>query len=172
MGRPSKRPPLELSSDEISHLLRITSSPCETESRRIRAMVLLAYAKGTRVSAMVEQFRINRLRIVRCIDQALTLGVLESLKERRGRVLESGRPREAIDWLMGLAETSPKDFGSSLSAWNMGALAAYARYYGPKAGHPCLANLSRAAAYRYFALRKKSLHKQVNRDMQMRFWAI
>ena len=172
MGRPSKRPPIELNSDEIRHLLNIASSPCETGIRRARARVLLAYAKGMRISAMVEQFQMNRLRIVRFIDQALTLGVPESLKERRGRALGSGRPKEAIDWLMALAEASPKDFGSSLPVWNMGALAAYARHYGPQAGHPCLANLSRAAAYRYFALRKKSLHKQVTQGMLMKFCAI
>ncbi|MBP1626384.1 MAG: integrase [Holophagaceae bacterium] len=152
MGRHSMRAPLILDDKTRQYLIAIAYSQRESESRITRAKVLLAYAGGSRVAMVVKYLRVNRPRVVRIIDQALAMGVLESLEERRGRSSGSGRPPEAIAWLMALAEQPPSQYGYTLNVWTMRALVCHARKYGPGAGHPSLADLSKVSAYRYFAL--------------------
>ncbi|MBP1626410.1 MAG: hypothetical protein H6Q00_885 [Holophagaceae bacterium] len=85
MGRHSMRSPLILSSETISHLMMVAFSPQEPEPKSVRARVILAYAGGARISTISRHLQLNRPRINRILDQAMGMGVLESLKERRGR---------------------------------------------------------------------------------------
>ncbi|WP_005037601.1 hypothetical protein [Holophaga foetida] len=151
MGRHSMRAPLILDDKARKQLIEIAYSPRETESRITRAKVLLAYAGGSRVSMIVKYLHINRPRVIRIIDQALSMGVVASLEERRGRNCGSGRPGEAIAWLLALAEQPPSFYGYRAEGWTMKTLVSHARKFGPMAGHPSLADLSKVSAYRYFA---------------------
>lgn len=135
------------------HLARLVEAGDGASS--IRARVLLDYADRIRVSQIVERHGLNRPRVQRIIDQALRLGVLQSLEERRGRHAANGRPPEAIAWLLALVELPPAMFGLGEDHWTMKGLLTCARRFGPQAGHPSLAALSKASAYRYFSTRGK-----------------
>nr|WP_320134074.1 hypothetical protein [uncultured Holophaga sp.] len=151
MGRPSVRQPLildPLTRDQLFEVVRRGGS----SSSLVRAKVLLDYADGLAVRQIMTRHGLNRPRALRFIDQALRLGPLSSLKERRGRKPSSGRPAEAIAWLVGLLELSPSTFGFEDAPWSMKDLIACARRFGPRAGHPSLASLSKASAYRYFSM--------------------
>ncbi len=79
------RSPLILNNETIRHLMMVAFSRKEPETRALRAQVILAYASGTRISTISKCLELNRPRIYRFLDQALGMGVLESLEERRGR---------------------------------------------------------------------------------------
>jgi len=85
MGRQSTRPPLILSHETSRYLMMVAFSPREPLPRVARAKVLLAYASGSGISVISKNFQMNRPRIARIIDQALRMGIYESLEERRGR---------------------------------------------------------------------------------------
>jgi len=142
------------------HLIDVAFSPRETQTRSLRAKVLLAYAGGTQVCRVANYFQVSAHRVLRIIDEASGLGILASLEERRGRSHGTGRPPEAISWLLALAELPPTHFGYQEDNWSMPSLVAHARKFGPQAGHPTLADLTKASAYRYFAIQGRPFRRE------------
>lgn len=138
----STRSPLILSVDvreQLSELARARSEPAQ---RVERARILLAFADGSSVSEIAREFRVNRPKVERCIDKALELGPLASLKDLpgRGRPVSIGTRDHA--WVQSLACQKPKDLGYSYELWTGRLLALHVRKHCEAAGYPALRSVS------------------------------
>lgn len=138
----STRSPLILSVDvreQLSELARARSEPAQ---RVERARILLAFADGSSVSEIARELRVNRPKVERCIDKALELGPLASLKDLpgRGRPVSIGTRDHA--WIQSLACQKPKDLGYSYELWTGRLLALHIQKHCEAAGYPALCSVS------------------------------
>ncbi|MBP1627130.1 MAG: hypothetical protein H6Q00_1605 [Holophagaceae bacterium] len=85
MGRHSSRSPLVIEPGAMEKLEAIAFSEDESQARREKARVLIAYSKGLRISILERILQINRPRIGRILELAEELGPLEAMEEQRGR---------------------------------------------------------------------------------------
>jgi hypothetical protein len=137
-----KRPPLSLSEEHRNELCGIQSSRSEPVHRVERAQILLAYADGESVSAIARTLQTNRPKVERCIDKALHLGVLASLRD----LPRSGKPvaitPEARIWVIDQACIFPKQLGYSYELWTTRLLAKHIRKMCLEAGYSCLEHIA------------------------------
>jgi transposase len=154
-----KRPDLVLTEEEEGALNSLSHSRTEPAAQVERARILLAYAEGESISSIARRFETNRPKVERCVDKALQLGALSSLKD----LPRSGRKRritpEARTWFVDLACQKPKDLGYSYELWTTRLLAKHAREYGRSAGHPCLSQLGRGTVSKILSHREIRPHK-------------
>ncbi len=138
-----QRPGLELTDEQRSTLTVVSRSRTDEQRRVERAQILLAYAEGESIAAIVRRLGTYRRKVERLVDKALELGPLAALDDlkRRGRPAEI--TPEARAWLLALACEKPKELGYSYELWTTELLARHAREHCREAGHPSLARLSR-----------------------------
>ena len=98
-----KRSKLILKSDERARLEEIIKSRKLPYSLVRRAIILLRYNKGHKISEIAQELKTNRPLIERCIDKAMSYGVLQALKD----LPRSGRPvkitNDAKSWVLSIA---------------------------------------------------------------------
>jgi transposase len=154
-----KRAQLVLTEEEKATLKSFSHSRKEPSAQVERAKILLAYAGGESISSIARRFETNRPKIERCVDKALQLGALTSLRDlpRSGR--KQKITQEARAWLVDLACQKPKDFGYSYKLWTTRLLAKHAREHGPAQGHPCLSKLVRGTVSKILSQREIRPHK-------------
>ena len=155
----SQRPKLVLTEAETELLSTVSRSRSEPAARVQRAQILLTYAGGQSVSAIARQVKGNRPRVERCIDKALQLGAVPSLRDLPGR----GRPAtitpEAKAWVLSLACQKPKELGYSYELWTTRLLAEHVRRHCGDAGHPSLSALSRGTVSKILSQSETKPHK-------------
>lgn len=155
----SKRAKLILTPDEKAELIPMSRSRTESAQKIERAKILLSYADEVSVSAIARQLKTNRPKIERCIDKALQLGAIASLKD----LPRAGKPPtispEARTWVVSLACQKPKDLKYSYELWTTDLLSKHIRKKCLKAGHPSLRNLSRGTVSKILSKSKVRPHK-------------
>ena len=154
-----QRPGLKLTDEQRSAMTVVSRSRTDQQRRVERAQILLAYADGESVAAIVRRLGTYRRKIERLVDKALELGPLAALDDlkRRGRPAEI--TPEARAWLLALACEKPKDLGYSYELWTTELLARHARKHCLEAGHPSLARLSRGTVSKILNRNKLRPHK-------------
>ncbi|MDY7033476.1 MAG: IS630 family transposase [Thermodesulfobacteriota bacterium] len=154
-----RRSLLVLTEEEETALKSFSRSRTEPSAQVERAKILLAYAGGESISSIARRFETNRPKIERCVDKALQLGALTSLRDlpRSGR--KQNITPEARAWLVDLACQKPKDLGYSYELWTTRLLAKHAREHGPAQGHPCLSKLVRGTVSKILSQREIRPHK-------------
>ena len=154
-----QRPGLQLTDEQRRTLTVVSRSRTEQRRRVERAQILLAYAEGGSVAAIVRGLGTYRRKVERLVDKALELGPLAALDDlkRRGRPAEI--TPEARAWLLALACEKPKDLGYSYELWTTDLLARHAREHCGDAGHPSLARLSRGTVSKILNRNELRPHK-------------
>lgn len=143
----SRRPTLILTEEEQALLERLRGSK-KTERRLVqRAEVLHRYAHGQRVSEIMGGVKMTRSSVGKWIDRALAMGVETGLRDVRHGAQPKITP-EAKSWVIDLACTSPKVLGYAAEVWSRQALANHVRAQARVAGHPTLAQASKATVHR------------------------
>ena len=155
----SQKAKLQLMDDVKKELERISHSRTEPAQRIERAKILLAYSSGATLSEMTRQFKASYPKVDRCINKALQLGALLSLKDLPGRGRRVMITPEARTWLISIACQKPKDMGYSYELWTTRLLAAHGRKHGPPAGHPGLKQLSRGTVSKILTQNAVRPHK-------------
>lgn len=155
----SKKAKLELTPEVKKELERISHSRTEPAQRIERSKMLLAYTGGETLSEITRQFKTNYPKVDRCINKALQLGALLSLKDLPGRGRQPKITADARAWLTSLACQKPKDLGYSYELWTTKLLAAHSRKHGPLSGHPTLKKLSRGTVSKILTQNKVRPHK-------------
>jgi transposase len=150
---------LELTPEVKKELEQISHSRTEPAQRIERSKMLLAYAGGETLSEITRQFKTNYPKVDRCINKALQLGALLSLKDLPGRGRQASITPEARTWLTSIACQKPKDLGYSYELWTTRLLAAHGRKHGPVSGHPTLKKLSRGTVSKILTQNKVRPHK-------------
>jgi len=155
----SKKPQLAMSDETAKMLHGLTNSRTEPVQRVERARILLAFAGGATISAIAQQFGTNRMKVERCINKALQLGVAASLGDLPGRGKPPKISEEARAWILSLACQKPKDLGCSYEMWTTRLLASHIQKHCAKAGHLSLARLSRGTISKILTKSKVRPHK-------------
>ncbi len=133
-----QRSSLVLSKEDRMKLEKIESSRTEPHARVIRAMILLAYAKDEPINAISKRLNVNRPRIERCVDKALSGGIDMALSEFH----RPGRPpiitAEDKTWVINLACTKPKELGYPHEVWTISLLSQHVKKNAISSNHPAL----------------------------------
>ncbi len=159
MSRTTQRAPLNLSEQERKDLETLSSSRKAPLREVQRARILLAYAEKTSIKEIASQVGVQRLTVYKCIDKALSMGVLAGLSDLYHRPKDPVITLEAKAWVVSLACTKPKDLGLSSELWTRSALAHYVRAHAGEEGHPCLAKAAKATVHRILEGQTLKPHK-------------
>ncbi|MGH9431906.1 MAG: IS630 family transposase [Terriglobia bacterium] len=158
MPRKPTRPPLVLLPNELVLLERLRKS--HTASRRDvqRAQVLWLYHMGQNIASIMRAVPLTRKSVAKWISKALKVGVTAGLQDTP----HGSSPKlteEAKAWVVHLACSKPKDFGYAAELWTRQALAQHVRREARAAGHPSLAQASKATVHRILAAQPLQPHK-------------
>jgi transposase len=138
-----KRSKLILKSDERARLEEIIKSRKLPYSLVRRAIILLRYNKGHKISEIAQELKTNRPLIERCIDKAMSYGVLQALKD----LPRSGRPvkitNDAKSWVLSIACQKPFDLGYAAELWTYSLLIKHIRKHCKEVGYNCLSKLGK-----------------------------
>ncbi len=155
----SRKPRLAMTGETVEMLNALSNSRTEPVHRVERARILLAFAGGATVSAIAHEFGTNRMKVERCANKALQLGVAASLEDLPGR----GKPPKisagARAWILSLACQKPKELGYSYELWTTRLLASHVRAHCGEAGHLSLSRISRGTISKILTKSKVRPHK-------------
>jgi transposase len=157
----SKKPQLAMTQETAAILQGLSNSRTEPMQRVERARILLAFAGGNTISGIARQFGTNRMKVERCVNKAIQLGVMASLDDLPGRGKPAKIPEDARAWVLSLACQKPKDIGYSYEMWTTRLLAGHIQKHCFAAGHPSLGQLSRGTVSKILTKSKIRPHKMV-----------
>ncbi len=156
-----KRSPLVLLEKDINILEHIAASRTEPYSKVKRARILLAYARGENISSIARKEQTNRPLVERCIDKALSGGIMTALRD----LPRSGRPALITDedrvWVIHMACSKPSEYGYAAKRWTIAQLAKHIREHAIGKGHPSLARMGKSGLHSILAEADIKAHKTV-----------
>lgn len=155
----SKKPRLAVTDETIEMLRSLSNSRTEPVHRVERARILLAFAGGATVSAIAHEIGTNRMKVERCINKALQLGIAASLEDLPGRGKRPKISAEARAWILSLACQKPKELGYSYELWTTRLLASHVRAHCHEAGHLTLSRISRGTISKILTKSKVRPHR-------------
>jgi len=140
----AKRARLHMSAEERKQLENLTRSRSESTGKVGRAKALLAYADGTKISAICQAFGLTRRIVEYTIDKALNLGISGAISD----LPRSGRSRRITDdarsWVLDLACRRPADLGYAAETWTYSALIKHIRKNCAQAEYECLSKIGKS----------------------------
>ena len=122
-----KRSPLLLEEKDIKILENIAASRSEPYARVRRARMLLGYSRGESISSIARKEQTNRPAVERCVDKALSGGIMTALRD----LARPGRPSVITDedkaWVIHFACSKPSEHGYAAERWTIAQLAKHIR---------------------------------------------
>lgn len=146
--RGTKRPQLQLTTDERRTLQLVIRSRTVSVAKQERARMMVASADGQGVVGIARELQTNQPKVRRCLERARTLGAIAALDDRPGRGRKRRITPEARAWLVSLACQKPTDLGYAQELWTRRLLAQHARTHCVAAGHPSLRHVVKATVSR------------------------
>lgn len=154
-----KRPMLILTKEETEVLEKIANSRTESYAKVRRARILLAYSSGDTISSIARKEQVSRPNVERCIDKALSGGIMTALKD----LPRPGRPPIISDedkaWVLHVACTKPTEYGYAQERWTISKLAEYIRENAVKSKHPALSKAGKSTIHRILSQAHIKPHK-------------
>jgi transposase len=154
-----KRSALVLAENDAKLLEHTAASRTEPYSKVKRANMLLAYARGESISSIARKEHTNRPMVERCIDKALSGGIMTALRD----LPRSGRPSVITDedkaWVIHLACSKPSEYGYAAERWTIAQLAKHIRGHAIKKGHPSLTRMGKSGLHNILAGADIKAHK-------------
>ena len=154
-----KRSPLVLAEKDIKCLENIATSRTEPYSKVKRAKMLLGYARGESISSIARKEQTDRPVVERCIDKALSGGIMTALRD----LARSGRPSIITDedkaWVIHLACSKPSEYGYAAERWTIAQLAKHIREHAIENGHPSLTRMGKSGLHNILAGAEIKAHK-------------
>jgi transposase len=161
MPFPRKRSALILSEKDIDLLEQLATSRTEPFSKVKRAKMLLAYARGESISSIARKEQTDRPVVERCVDKALSGGVMTALRD----LARSGRPsvitNEDKAWVIHFACSKPSDYGYAAERWTIAQLARHIREHAIENAHPALTRMGKSGLHNILARAEIKAHKTV-----------
>ena len=143
----SKRSTLELEKKDIEFLENLAASRTEQYAKVKRARILLAYARGETISGIARKEHTNRPVVERCVDKALSGGIMTALRD----LARQGRPPEITDedksWVIHMACTKPTEYGYAADRWTFAQLAKHIREHAEENGYPALTRMGKSGLH-------------------------
>lgn len=154
-----KRSPLLLEEKGVKILENIAASRTEPYSKVKRARILLGYARGESISSIARKEQTNRPAVERCIDKALSGGIMTALRD----LARPGRPAVITDedkaWVIHLACSKPSEHGYAAERWTIAQLAKHIREKATEAGHPALRRMGKSGLHNILSKVDIKAHK-------------
>lgn len=154
-----KRSPLLLVEKDVTFLEDVATSRTEPYCKVKRARMLLAYARGESVSSIAREEQTDRPVVERCVDKALSAGIMTALRD----LARSGRPPVITDedkaWVLHLACSKPSDHGYAAERWTIAQLARHIRGQALEKGHPVLVRIGKSGLHKLLAQAQIKPHK-------------
>lgn len=154
-----KRSALILQAEDIKILENIATSRTEEYAKVSRARIILAYARGESISSIARNEQTDRPVVERCIDKALSGGIMTALKD----LPRSGRPPIITDedraWIIHLACSKASDYGYAADRWTISQLAKHIREHAIEEGYPTLARTGKSATHKILSENNIKPHK-------------
>jgi len=155
----SKRSPLALEEKENLFLQGLATSRSEPHAKVKRARILLAYSRGETISAIARQEQTDRPVVERCVDKALSGGIMTALRD----LARSGRPAKISDedkaWVIHLACNKPSDYKYAAERWTVSQLAKHIREHAVQSGYPALSRLGKSGLHKILSQAQLKPHK-------------
>lgn len=155
----SKRSPLELEKKDIEFLETLAASRTEQYAKVKRAKIVLAYARGETISGIARKEHTDRPVVERCVDKALSGGVMTALRD----LARKGRPPKISDedksWVIHMACTKPADHGYAAERWTISQLAKHIREHADENGYPALKRLGKSGLHNILSKAQIKPHK-------------
>lgn len=155
----SKRSPLVLEEKDVLFLENLCTSRTQPYSKVKRARILLAYARGESISSIARKERTDRPVVERCVDKALSGGVMTALRD----LARPGRPPKITDedkaWVIHLACGKPADYGYAAERWTIAKLARHIREHAAEKGYPALTRTSKSSLHKILSGAQIKPHK-------------
>lgn len=142
MAAPRRQVDFEINEEEVVMLGGVARSRTEPAARVERARMLLAYRDDPSFYAVGRALGRHHQTVQRCVDRAVTEGVVAALDDLPRPGAAPTITAEAKAWLVALACRKAKELGYPHELWTTRLLARHAREHGPAAGHDCLARLA------------------------------
>lgn len=155
----SKRPPLELSEEQLKLIDNIANSRTLPKREVERAQMLLLYHKGFGIQDIATKLGTTRPTVYKCVDKALAMGYEAGLKDLPHSPKQAEITLEAKAWVTHVACTKPKDLGLAAEVWSRQSLANYIKKHAIENGHPSLGRASKATVHRILKENKLQPHK-------------
>lgn len=155
----SKKPKLQLSTEQVSQLEKTARSRTAPIREVKRAQVLIQKYVGKSITAIQRITGVSRETIYKYIGKALVLGPEEALKDAPRQPKEPTITEDAKMWVVNIACTKPKDNNYAAELWTLSLLAQHAREHAPKAGYACLARAAKATIHRILKEHPVQPHK-------------
>lgn len=162
MVRRTARPSLRLTDDLTAYLTALAESSDAPVREALRARILLHYAQGLSIAAIVKALHVSRPTIYKCLDRALACGVMVGLEDHPHGPHESEISGQAKDWVLSLALTEPQALGLAFPRWSLTRLSSHVREHADRAGFPRLASVSKTTIWRIL---RKQTHLPVLRRL-------
>ena len=154
-----KRPLLILTKEEVEVLEEIANSRTEPYAKVRRARILLAYSSGESISSIARKEQTNRPRVERCVDKALSGGIMVALRD----LPRPGRPplisEEDKAWVLHVACSKPAEYGYGQERWTVSKLAEHIRKKAVESKHPALAKAGKSTIHRILSKAHIKPHK-------------
>lgn len=154
-----KRSPLHLDEKDIKILEDIAASRTESYSKVKRSRMLLGYARGESISSIARKEQTNRPAVERCIDKALSGGIMTALRD----LARPGRPPVITDedkaLVIHLACSKPSEQGYAAERWTIAQLAKHIREKAIEAGHPALSRMGKSGLHNILSKVDIKAHK-------------
>jgi len=159
MPFPRKRSPLVLGEKDVKFLENLAASRTEPFSKVKRAKMLLGYARGESISSIARKEQTDRPVVERCVDKALSGGIMTALRD----LARSGRPSVITDedkaWVIHLACSKPSDYGYAAERWTIAQLARHIREHAIENVHPSLARMGKSGLHNILTGAEIKAHK-------------
>ena len=154
-----KRPLLILTKEEVEVLEEIANSRTEPYAKVRGARILLAYSSGESISSIARKEQTNRPRVERCVDKALSGGIMVALRD----LPRPGRPPLISDedraWVLHVACSKPTEYGYAQERWTISKLAEHIRKKAVGSKHPALAKAGKSTIHRILSRAHIKPHK-------------
>jgi transposase len=154
-----KRSLLQLNEKDLEFLENLSTSRTEPYSKVKRAKILIAYARGASISAIARNEQTDRPVVERCVDKALSGGMILALQD----LARSGRPQKITDedkaWIIHLACGKPTDYGYAAERWTISQLAKHIRQHATENGYPALARMGKSGLHKILSQAQIKPHK-------------
>ena len=154
-----KRPLLVLQKREVEFLEKIANSRTEPYAKVTRARILLAYSRGESISGIARSEQTNRPKVERCIDKALSGGIMTALRD----LPRPGRPAVISDedkaWVLHVACSKPTEYGYAQERWTISKLAEHIKKHAVESKHPALAKAGKSTIHRILSQAHIKPHK-------------
>jgi len=145
--RKSKKPKLQINSEGLKKLQKLSVSRTASHRSVIRSKILLKYHAGNTETQIAKALNTNRPLVGRTVNKALAYGYEQGIKDLPGRGVKPSITDDAKSWVLSIACSKPEEYGYSYETWTYSLLKKHIRGHCREAGYDCLQKIDKGVLH-------------------------